>query len=164
MARIPMTDLIEKSETTVEAGGLYGAFATVFGRSDIDERLRRAGVALTLQRMAVAHVMMATPSHLTADEVLSRVRAIMPEISRATVYNTLNLFKDKGLLREIIVNAEQIVFDSTTSPHHHFYDVESGAVTDVPGDEIAVVGTPNLPPDMEIESIELVVRVRRRKA
>ena len=159
-----MTDLIEKPDTAADAGGLYGAFATVFGRSDIDERLRKAGVSLTLQRMAVAHVMMAVPSHLTADEVLTRVRGIMPEISRATVYNTLNLFKERGLLREIIVNAEQIVFDSTTSPHHHFYDVDTGAVTDVPGDEIAVVGTPKLPPDMEVESIELVVRVRRRKA
>lgn len=158
-----MTNPIEKPETPVETSGLYGAFATVFGGTDIDERLRRAGVALTLQRMAVAHVMMAIPSHLTADDVLSRVRGIMPEISRATVYNTLKLFKDKGLLREIIVNAEQIVFDSTTSPHHHFYDVDTGVVTDVPSDEITVVGTPSLPPDLEIESIELVVRVRRRK-
>jgi Fur family iron response transcriptional regulator len=159
-----MTELTGKPEPSADVNGVYETFANVFGKSDLDERLRRAGVALTLQRMAVAHVMMATPSHLTADEVLTRVRGIMPEISRATVYNTLKLFKDKGLLREIIVNAEQIVFDSTVAPHHHFYDVDTGQVTDVPTGEITVTGTPKLPADLEIESIELVVRVRRRKA
>jgi Fur family transcriptional regulator, iron response regulator len=159
-----MTDPIEKPEPFVETSRLSDAFTTVFGGSDLDERLRRAGVALTLQRMAVAHVMLATPSHLTADDVLTRVRDIMPEISRATVYNTLKLFKDKGLLRDVIVNAEQVVFDSTTAPHHHYYDVDTGMVTDVPAGEITVVGTPSLPPEVEIESIDLVVRVRRRKA
>jgi Fur family transcriptional regulator, iron response regulator len=132
--------------------------------AEVGIRLRNAGVPLTLQRLAIAHVMLATPVHITADDVLSRARAIMPEISRATVYNTLKLFRDRGLLREVIVNAEQVVFDSTTAPHHHFYDVDTGMVTDVPAGEITVVGTPSLPPDVEIESIELVVRVRRRPA
>jgi len=159
-----MAEPTGKPEPAADASGVYETFAKVFGGSDLNERLRRAGVALTLQRMAVAHVMMATPSHLTADEVLTRVRGIMPEISRATVYNTLKLFKDKGLLREIIVNADQVVFDSTTAPHHHFYDLDTGKVTDVPADELCVTGTPNLPPELEVESIELVVRVRRRKA
>jgi Fur family transcriptional regulator, iron response regulator len=158
-----MTEPTDKYEPAADPTGIYGSFAQVFGGMDLDARLRRAGVGLTLQRMAVAHVMLAAPSHLTADDVLVRVRGIMPEISRATVYNTLKLFKDKGLLREIIVNAEQIVFDSTTAPHHHFYDVDNGKVTDVPDGEITVTGTPNLPPDLEIESIELVVRVRRRR-
>jgi Fur family iron response transcriptional regulator len=159
-----MTELTGKPELAAEASSIYETFANVFGGSDLDERLRRAGVALTLQRMAVAHVMMATPSHLTADEVLTRVRGIMPEISRATVYNTLKLFKEKGLLREIIVNADQVVFDSTIAPHHHFYDVDTGKVTDIPAGELTVTGSPNLPPELEVESIELVVRVRRRTA
>jgi Fur family iron response transcriptional regulator len=159
-----MTELTGKPGPAADMSGVYETFGKVFGGSDLDERLRRAGVALTLQRMAVAHVMMATPSHLTADEVLTRVRGIMPEISRATVYNTLKLFKEKGLLREIIVNTDQVVFDSTIAPHHHFYDVDTGKVTDVPAGELNVTGSPNLPPELEVESIELVVRVRRRKA
>jgi Fur family transcriptional regulator, iron response regulator len=157
----------ERSKTAELGDGatleLPATLPELLNGAEVGIRLRNAGVPLTLQRVAIAHVMLASPVHVTADAVLSRVRGIMPEISRATVYNTLKLFKDRGLVREIIVNAEQIVFDSTTAPHHHFYDVETGMVTDVPAGAIAVVGTPSLPPDLEIESIELVVRVRRRK-
>jgi Fur family transcriptional regulator, iron response regulator len=158
-----MTEPTDNSAIATAGGSFADAFAKVVNGSELDERLRRAGVGLTLQRLAIAHVMLETPVHLTADEVRSRVRVIMPEVSRATVYNTLMLFKEKGLLREIIVNAEQVVFDSTPAPHHHFYDLDTGKVTDVPTAEIKVVGTPNLPPDYEIESVELVVRVRRRR-
>lgn len=149
--------------STEAASELPDAFAGLFGGTDVGDRLRTAGISLTLQRVALAHVMLAAPAHLTADEVLTRVRGLMPEISRATVYNTLKLFKEKGLLREIIVNAEQVVFDSTMAPHHHLYDVETGKVTDVPAGEIKIVGVPTLPPDLEVESIDLVVRVRRKK-
>jgi len=150
---------------TAESGSATGSgFAGFVGASGVGDRLRAAGVGLTLQRLAVAHVMLAAPVHLTADEVLARARGLMPEISRATVYNTLKLFRQAGLLREIVVNAEQVVFDSSTAPHHHLYDVESGQVTDVPEGAITIVGAPDLPPGFEVESIELVVRVRRKSA
>jgi Fur family transcriptional regulator, iron response regulator len=136
----------------------------LFGEPGIAERLRDAGIPLTLKRLAIAHVMLAAPAHLTADEVLSRARRVMPEISRATVYNTLKTLKEKGLLREIIANAEHVVFDSTTSPHHHFYNIDSGEVTDIPDGEVTVVGTARLPADLEVEYVEVVVRVRRRRA
>ncbi len=103
------------------------------------------------------------PVHVTADQVLSRVRNFMPEISRATAYNTLKLFSEKGLVHEIIVDAERVVFDSTTSPHYHFYDMDTGEVTDVPAGEISGIGTPNLPLDFDLDEIDVVVRIRRRK-
>jgi Fur family iron response transcriptional regulator len=133
------------------------------GESGVGDRLRTAGVPLTLQRLAVAQVMFPTPVHVTADQVLSRVRAIMPEISRATVYNTLKLFSEKRLVREVIVDADRVVFDSTTTPHHHFYNVDTGEVTDVPAGAIEVVGSVDLTDDLEFQNIEVVVRVRNKK-
>ncbi len=129
--------------------------------SGVADRLRAAVIPLTLQRLAVAQVMLAAPVHFTADEVLTRVRAIVPEISRATVYNALKLFSSKKLVREIIVDAERIVFDSNTTPHCHFYDVGTGELTDVPASEVKVVGLTDLPPGLQVETVDVVIRVRR---
>lgn len=127
---------------------------------DISERLQRAGIPATLQRVAIGEVLLARPVHLRADEVLDRVREILPDVSRATVYNTLKLFREAGLVRELVVDAERIVFDSNTEPHYHLYDVDTGAVLDVAADELQVVGSPRLPSGLELEQVDVIIRVR----
>ena len=126
------------------------------------DRLRRAGIALTLQRLVIARVLLAHPIHLTADQVWGRAKELMPEISRATVYNTLDLFERSGLLRRLIIDADKVVFDSNTQPHHHLYDSSTGEVFDIAPGEIKVIGMPNLPAGVELEDVDVVVRVRRR--
>jgi Fur family iron response transcriptional regulator len=84
---------------------------------DISDRLQRAGVQATLQRVAIGEVLLKRPIHLRADEVHDRVREFLPDVSRATVYNTLKLFREAGLVKELVVDAERIVFDSNTEPH-----------------------------------------------
>lgn len=132
--------------------------------SDVDERLRSAGIAVTLQRLAIAQVMLTEPIHLSADQLLARVKAVVPETSRATVYNTLKLFRDKGLVRELIVDAERTVFDSNTSAHYHLYDADTGQVTDICADELQVIGTPHLPDGLELEEVDVIIRVRGKRA
>lgn len=127
----------------------------------VGDQLRAAGIPLTLQRLAVAQVMLVAPVHLTADQVLARARDMMPEISRGTVYNTLKLFSEKKLVREVIADGERVVFDSNTTPHYHFYEVASGEVTDVPAGEIRIVGSARLPPGTQLECVDVVVRIRR---
>lgn len=130
---------------------------------DIADRLRTAGVVLTLQRLVIARVLLARPVHLSADQVWSRAKEIMPEISRATVYNTLDLFERSALLRRLIIDSEKVVFDSNTAPHHHLYDASTGDVIDIAPGELRVIGMPTLPPGMELEDVDVVVRVRRRE-
>ncbi len=89
-------------------------------------RLRLAGIPLTLQRLAVGQVMLCGPVHLSADQVLARVKRLIPEISRATIYNTLKLFNERGLVRELVIDAERTVFDSKTEPHPHIYNADTG--------------------------------------
>src|SRR5262245_8760737 len=98
---IEPTETEPSAATTIHTDVLPDAFTGLLGESGVGDRLRAAGINLTLQRLAVAQVMLAAPVHLTADDVLLRVRGIMPEISRATVYNTLKLFRKQGLVREI---------------------------------------------------------------
>ena len=140
---------------------LNASVDTIVTEGGVGDQLRAAGIPLTLQRLAVAQVMLVAPIHLTADQVLTRVRDMMPEISRGTVYNTLKLFSERNLVREIVVDAERIVFDSNTTPHFHFYDVISGEVTDVAAGEIKVVGAATLPQGAQLENVDVVIRIRR---
>lgn len=132
------------------------------GERDVADRLRAAGVSLTLQRLAIARVLLPRPVHLTADEVWGRARELLPEISRATVYNTLDLFERSGLLRRFAVDAEKVVFDSDPTPHPHIHDIDSGELYDVVPGELQVVGLPHLPMGTELEQVDVVLRVRRR--
>lgn len=125
--------------------------------------LRSVGVPVTHQRIEIARVLFARPVHLSADQVLERVRASAPETSRATVYNTLRLFREKNLVRELIVDPDRVVFDSNTDPHYHLYDVDTGEVRDVAADELTVVGVPRLPEGVELEQVDVIIRVRGKR-
>ena len=64
------------------------------------------------------------------------------ETSKATVYNTLNLFLEKKLIREVIVDPSKVFYDPNTAPHHHFYNVDTGELTDIEAEAIAISGLP----------------------
>lgn len=128
------------------------------------DRLRRAGIPPTRQRMAIAEVLFARPVHLSADQILARVRETMPEMSRATVYNTLKLFREKNMVRELVVDPERVFYDSNTEPHYHLFDVRTGELSDVSADELRVVGTPVLPAGLELEEVDVIIRVRSRES
>ena len=128
----------------------------------VAEWLRAVGIPLTLQRLAIGQVMLSAPVHLTAEQVFSRVKDLVAEISRATVYNTLKLFSEKGLVRELVIDAERVVFDSNTAPHPHIYNVETGELSDVTSGDIRIIGSADLPEGLEVEAVDIVVRVRRK--
>lgn len=128
----------------------------------VADRLRQAGVPMTLQRLEIARVLLSRPVHLSADQILEQVRLTTPETSRATVYNTLKLFREKKLVRELIVDPERIFYDSNTEPHFHLYDVATGRLSDVSAEELQVVGVPALPAGVELEEVDVIIRVRSR--
>src|SRR4030042_5451048 len=92
------------------------------------ETLNQYGIQPTPQRIAVAEFVLKTDAHPTADEVWAHVRERCPTLSRATVYNTLHLLAEKGLLRTQPLRDGVVVFDPHVKPHHHFIDEESGQV------------------------------------
>jgi Fe2+ or Zn2+ uptake regulation protein len=123
--------------------------------------LRRHGIQPTAQRLAVAQFVLETKSHPTADEVWEKVRRRSPTLSRATVYNTLNLFVEKGLLRAQVVREGAVVFDPHVARHHHFIDAQTGDIHDVPWEAVKVSGEKSLP-GYEVEDYQVVMRGRRR--
>jgi len=124
--------------------------------------LRRCAIQPTPQRMAVVDYILKTPSHPSADEVLENVRKRCPTLSRATVYNTLNLLVEKQLIKTQILKEGLVVFDPNIQQHHHFIDEDSGQIYDVPWDTFEVPKIDSLA-DYEITEVQVVVRGRKKK-
>lgn len=129
-------------------------------RENLAERLRVHGITPTHQRMEIAHALFSRCEHLSADQVMAIVNERHSETSKATVYNTLNLFVEKKLIREVIVDPNKVFYDPNTSPHYHMYDVESGKITDIDAAEIRVSGLPSLPAGVVTEGMDIIIRVR----
>lgn len=125
-------------------------------------KLLEHGVRVTRQRLRIAAAMLASPRHLAADQVLSEVNRHGTEVSKATVYNTLRTFSEHGLLREVNVEAGRSFYDSTVVAHHHFYNPETGELTDIPVDRLTVTGIPAPPAGTEMSDVEVIVRLRER--
>ena len=129
-------------------------------RSDILAKFHEHGVLPTAQRMEVANVLLTKAQHLSAEQILDRLREENCAVSKATVYNTLNLFTECGLIKECLVDPERRFYDSITEPHHHFYNVDTGELSDIPMGEIEISGLPLLPEGSELQGAELIVRIR----
>ena len=125
------------------------------------QALRAHGIQPTAQRLAVARFVLDADSHPTADEIWEKVRQRSPTLSRATVYNTLNLFVEKGLLRTQAVREGALVFDPRIARHHHFIDEQTGAIHDVPWEAVKVTGEKSLQ-GYEVRDYQVVMRGKRR--
>ena len=129
-------------------------------RVDIAEHLRQHGISPTHQRIEIAHALFSRCEHMSADQIMAVVNPRHSETSKATVYNTLRLFLEKKLIREVIVDPSKVFYDPNTSPHHHFYDMVSGELTDIPADNLMIAGLPTPPVGMQADSIDVIVRIR----
>jgi len=103
------------------------------------EILRNAGILPSSQRVAIAEFVLHTGTHPSADDVLVEARKRLPGISVATIYNTLNLFVERGLLRTLELSNNHTVYDPCMDPHHHFIDDQTGHIHDIPLDSVSVI-------------------------
>lgn len=131
-----------------------------YTRDNLAETLRAHGINPTHQRIEIAYALFSRQEHLSADQIMTIVNERHSETSKATVYNTLNLFVEKGLVREVIVDPSRVFYDPNTDPHYHMYDVQSGKLTDISAAEVKISGLPALPDGMVTEGMDVIVRVR----
>jgi Fur family transcriptional regulator, iron response regulator len=126
------------------------------------DRLRKVGLRPTRQRLAICRRLFSVGDrHVTAETLHCEVVGQGLKVSLATVYNTLHQFTKAGLLREVVVDGAKTYFDTNVSSHHHFFDVEKGSLCDIPGEGISVKGLPAAPNGLEIDRVDIVIRVRR---
>jgi Fur family iron response transcriptional regulator len=133
-----------------------------YTRENLVEVLRRHDVNPTHQRIEIAYALFSRCEHLSADQILAIVNERTSETSKATVYNTLNLFLGKNLIREVIVDPNKVFYDPNTVPHHHFYNIDTGELTDIDAADIAISGLPQLPEGVVTAGIDVIVRIRSR--
>jgi Fur family iron response transcriptional regulator len=122
--------------------------------------LESHGVQVTPQRLAITRALCNEATHMSAEDVFRLVNSDGNQVSKATVYNTLGLLAEKGVIREVIADPTKIFYDPNTEPHHHIYDVTTGRLEDVDCHEISVSGLPPLPAGTSVERVDIVVRVR----
>lgn len=134
----------------------------LYTRDRLVDLLRQRAINPTHQRIEIAYALFSRREHMSADQVLAAVNDRHSETSKATVYNTLKLFLEKRLIREVIVDPNKVFYDPNTEPHHHFYNVDRGELIDIDAAEMAVHGLPELPEGMVTEGIDIIVRIRSR--
>jgi Fur family transcriptional regulator, iron response regulator len=128
----------------------------------IARRLASHGAKPTTQRLKLAELVFARPQHLSAEQLLKAARRQGVRVSKATVYNTLNLFVQCGLVRELVVDRDRVYYDSTVHAHHHFYNVDTGEMIDIPAAAVSLADLPRAPAGTEQDGVEVIIRVRNR--
>jgi Fe2+ or Zn2+ uptake regulation protein len=123
--------------------------------------LESRGIQPSAQRVAVAEYALRNTDHPSADAVWAKVRAGFPLLSRATVYNTLNLFVERGLLRALALAEGKVVFDPNVAPHHHFIDETTGAIHDVPWDAVSISRL-EPPSQFQVREYQVIMRGNHR--
>ncbi len=122
--------------------------------------LQKHGIQPSAQRVAIANYVLHTDEHPSAEEVWARVRRSFPMVSRATVYNTLNLFVAKGLLRHLVLTEGRLVFDPNVDKHHHFIDEETGRIYDLPWKTLDVARVDEIE-GFEIHDYQVLLRGKK---
>ena len=131
-----------------------------YNRDNLADKLRAHGINPTHQRIEIAHALFSRCEHLSADQIMAIVNERHSETSKATVYNTLNLFLEKKLIREVLVDPNKVFYDPNTEPHYHMYNVQTGRLTDIDAGDVRVTGLPELPAGMATEGMDIIIRVR----
>jgi len=133
---------------------------------EIKERLTAHGISASSPRLAIADYVLNTKDHPTAEDIRSEVEKRMPSVSLATIYNTLNLFVEKGLIKAVKdPRSEKLRYDCNLQAHFHFYDEQTGRLIDLdPAQFDLSSDLSKLKGDFEISEIDVMVRGRPHKS
>ncbi len=129
-------------------------------RNKMKAKLTQHGVSATTQRLDIAEVLFAAPQHLSAEQIIDQLKANDKHVSKATVYNTLNMFVAERLLTEVHVDPERTFYDSVTTPHYHFFNEVTRELTDIPADQLQLGMMPPLPEGTMSQGVDVVIRLR----
>ena len=126
------------------------------------EKLRSSGLRPTKQRIKICKLLFDREKtfHFTINDLSKILKKETSEnISLATIYNTVHSFKEKGYLKEISVNKEKSYFDTNTSDHHHFLDINTNELIDLKKEHVDKIRIKKNLPGKKITSIEVLVKI-----
>lgn len=126
---------------------------------EVKSMLQECDVTPTKQRVEIAGYLFQKNQHLSADKILEGVNLEGHKVSRATVYNTLGLFAQKGLIKEVLIDRERVFYDSNTTPHHHIFNVSNGELKDIEKTGVELVNQPILEEGLKVVATDVIIRV-----
>lgn len=130
---------------------------------DVGLKLRSAGLRPTRQRVELARLLFGKgDQHVTAEMLHGQAVRERISVSLATVYNTLQQFTTSGLIRRLATDGHRTWFDTNTTDHHHLFYDEDNKILDVPEGYLTIGQLPPVPEGMEVDRVEVVVRLKRK--
>ena len=130
-------------------------------------KLRNSGLRPTRQRIKICEILFNSSEtfHFTIKELAKMIEnKANIKVSLATVYNTVHAFNHKGYLKEIAINSSQSYFDTNTSHHHHFFDINENKLIDLEEKEVNPIEIKKTIPGKKIKSVEVLVKVEDDKS
>tara|TARA_A100001011_G_scaffold120598_1_gene127258 strand:- start:198 stop:614 length:417 start_codon:yes stop_codon:yes gene_type:complete len=126
------------------------------------EKLRSSGLRPTKQRLEICKLLFDRKKtfHFTIAGLYKILKKeTNKKISLATIYNTIHSFKKKGYLKEISINSEKSYFDTNTSNHHHFLDINTNQLIDLKEEDVDNIKIKKSLPGKRIKSVEVLVKI-----
>ena len=126
------------------------------------EKLRSSGLRPTKQRIKICKLLFNRKKtfHFTISDIYKMLKKqTYKKISLATIYNTVHSFKERGYLKEISVDREKSYFDTNTSNHHHFLDINTNELIDLKNEDVHNIKIKKRIPGKKINSIEVLVKI-----
>ena len=125
-------------------------------------KLRSSGLRPTRQRLKICQILFDSKEtfHFTIKELAKMIEnQANIKVSLATVYNTVHAFNNKGYLKEISINSSKNYFDTNTSHHHHFFDLNENKLIDLEEGEVEPIKIKKTISGKKIKSVEVLVKI-----
>ena len=125
-------------------------------------KLRSSGLRPTKQRIEICKLLFDREKtfHFTINDLFKILKnKSSKKVSLATIYNTVHSFKKKGYLKEISVNKDKSYFDTNTSDHHHFLDINTNELIDLEKEHVDKIRIKKNLSGKKIKSIEVLVKI-----
>ena len=137
----------------------------MMNNTHFEEKLRSAGLRPTKQRIRMCEILFERKKtfHFTIEDLRKILKKKFDtKISQATIYNTINAFKNKGYIKEISLNSDKTYFDTNVTNHHHFYNENTNELIDFHDKDVEEIKLRKNLPGKKIKSIEVLVKVSNK--
>ena len=125
---------------------------------DFIEKLESSSLKSTMQRKSLIKIIFGDGNaHYTVDDVYKKAKQNKIKISLATVYNSLNLFRDLGILKILTTSTDTIFYDTNLNDHHHFFCKKTGKLIDVDSSEVIISKLPKIPSGRKLNSVNVIL-------
>ena len=122
--------------------------------------LKKKGLKPTSQRnVIIKQLLNGKNRHFTAEDLYDEMRLKKTNISLATIYNTLQCFVEKKILKLVSVKEGKAIFCTNMKNHYHFFNPKTGKLTDIPYDKIKIKKLPEPPKGTKIDNIEITINL-----